>query len=133
MTPPNPTMSSISDWTTTHPGKYLLQHAVLAGITAKLRECDDQFETFLLQISLSLFDAFRVICYEPFISLERQYCSNKIDVNCGPLSVTSCSGRPCDPNTTLKASIVASAEVLLILTISGHFVFTSTFISHYPP
>ena len=44
-------------------------------------------------------------------------------VNCGPLSETTCSGRPCATKSCLSLEIVLAVDVL---DISGHFVCAST-------
>ena len=52
--------------------------------------------------------------------------SNSIDVNCGPLSVTSWCGSPQRANISLSASIVLEVVVVSIITTSGHFENAST-------
>ena len=60
------------------------------------------------------------------IRLFRRNCENSDDVNCGPLSETSCSGRPCGANIVLRTSIVFSDVVDDITATSGHFEYAST-------
>ena len=51
---------------------------------------------------------------------------NSSAINCGPLSVTTQSGRPCVANTWHNASIVFTAVVLAISMTCGHFENAST-------
>lgn len=47
-------------------------------------------------------------------------CENSLEVNWGPLSDTSCSGNPWQANTDLKALMVFSDVVQVMITTFGH-------------
>ena len=58
------------------------------------------------------------MCLIPF---SHRNCPNMSDVNCAPLSVTNCSGRPCVANIFPSSMIVFSAVMVAIGLASGHF------------
>ena len=55
-----------------------------------------------------------------FIPLALQKFENSEETNCGPLSLTSCLGRPCIANVPSKTFIVLVTVVDVMSTISGH-------------
>ncbi len=59
--------------------------------------------------------------------------SNSSETNCGPLSDTSCSGRPYAANNFRNSLMVAEDVVVLISMTSGHFEWASTTISRVRP
>jgi hypothetical protein len=62
-----------------------------------------------------------------------QNVAKSLDANCGPLSVTSVSGRPWRANTFFSAYVVASVVVDDILTISGQLEYASISKNHILP
>ena len=67
------------------------------------------------------------MCLIPF---SRTNCPNTSEVNCAPLSVTICSGKPWVENIFLSSTIVLSAVVVIIGITSGHFEWASTTIRY---
>ena len=58
------------------------------------------------------------VCLIPFSLMN---LANSSDVNCAPLSETSCSGRPCSANMSLSSAMVRSVVVDVISLASIHF------------
>ena len=71
-----------------------------------------------------------LMCLTPFFLRKT---SNSSLLNCGPLSLTICTGIPYLQNKSLRTSIVAAAVVLFIRIISGHFECASTTTKKFLP
>ena len=64
------------------------------------------------------------ICFIAFCFMNSRKISG---VNCGPLSKTTCSDRPCDAKSAHNTSTVFSAVVEFIVMTSGHFEWASRY------
>ena len=67
------------------------------------------------------------MCLTPF---NQRNSSNSLEVNCGPLSDTICSGRPNDANSCLNTLITFEVVVVVISMTSDHFEWASTAIKN---
>ena len=70
------------------------------------------------------------MCLMPFSHIHN---SNSDDVNCGPLSLTSCSGNPYDANKLRSTSKVFSVVVVDMGITSIHLEWASTTIRNIEP
>ena len=68
-----------------------------------------------------------------FDAIASHECSKSSAVNWGPLSLTSCSGKPCVANSFISLSIVLVVLVVAIGTTSGHLECASTTIRNVVP
>ena len=71
-----------------------------------------------------------LMCLIPLLLMKAR---NSVAMNCGPLSLTSCSGKPCAVKSFLSSSMVLVVFVEAIGITSGHLECTSTTIKNIVP